>query len=71
MWRMCWHDWSKWTTYVWEGNNFRGSGITRTQQVRICAKCGKEVHRLVDHAAGGTYAEAARIGKLTPSEAVK
>lgn len=69
MWSYCWHDWSKWTTYVWEGTSIRALNIGRTMQVRVCSKCGKEIHRVVDHAAGATHAEATRTGKMTPAQA--
>jgi hypothetical protein len=61
--RWCWHDWSKWETYVWRGITYGTAGylltgdtaprqVTQTKQVRHCLKCGKEIHRTVAEAHG-------------------
>ncbi len=54
----CWHDWSKWKTYIWQGSIARMGVTTKTtltKQARVCVNCGKEVHRRVYEADGLTY----------------
>jgi len=68
--RFCWHDWSKWKTYVWVGQvHDRVSGktldVSKTKQARMCAKCGKEVHRTVDGAGGSQYDTVTAIPQLS------
>jgi hypothetical protein len=56
----CWHNWSKWKTYRWQGT-IRPYGCdevhaaSRMQQARVCLKCAKEVHRIVENASGCEY----------------
>ena len=54
----CWHDWSKWKTYRWQGTLWycdHSIPVSRTKQARVCLKCGKEVHRRVYVAEGSEY----------------
>lgn len=64
---ICWHDWSKWKTYRWEGSQslFGGkpTAISKTNQARVCSKCGMEVHRRVYEADGLSYESAKPIEK--------
>lgn len=68
MWRLCWHDWSMWETYVWRGTQYGSRGflitgdvspreVSQTMQVRRCHKCGKELHRIVPAASGAAYGD--------------
>lgn len=50
-----WHDWGRWRTYVWEGTTIEGTEITTTKQARVCWRCGREQHRTVANAVGGTF----------------
>ena len=65
----CWHDWSKWKTYQWRGTvSIFGRAPQETlytNQVRVCSKCAKEVHRRVDYADGMTYETAVPIQKFS------
>ena len=67
--RWCWHNWSKWRTYQWTGTVYGSAGylitgdvapraVSRTNQSRICYKCGKESHRRVAEADGSLHVEA-------------
>lgn len=55
---MCFHKWTKWESYVWEGTVTRSpiwskneraitSEISQKRQKRKCKKCGYEEDRLV------------------------